>query len=172
MVDSQILKSKLHIFLNFEFFLLSQISICLVQLIYLVYIKHTVSFLSVSLHSLLLLVSFLVQTSSTKYHLYHLYHCLKYHCEDIGQVVSLLWKGEAETKISKSDNLRYNVSLAQTFTPACPAAPVALGGITKRSSQLVHKKSLLNLHPPSSPTQSMETLSFPFFYPNTTVVFS
>ena len=64
MVESQILKSKLHILLNFEFFLLSQTSIYLVQLICLVYVKHTVSFLLVFLPSLLFLVPFLVQTSS------------------------------------------------------------------------------------------------------------
>ena len=64
MVDSQILKSKLHIFLNFEFFLLLQTSIYLVQLIFCVSIEQTTSFLLVFLPSLLFLVPFLVQTLS------------------------------------------------------------------------------------------------------------
>ena len=64
MVESQILKSKLHILLNFEFFLLSQISISSVQLICLVYIEQTVSFLLVFLPSLLFLLPFLIQTLS------------------------------------------------------------------------------------------------------------
>ena len=64
MVDSQILKSKLHILLNFEFFLLSQTSIYLVQLICLAYVEYTVSFLLVFLSSLLFLLPFLVQTFS------------------------------------------------------------------------------------------------------------
>ena len=59
MVDSQILKSKLHILLNFEFFLLSQTSIYLVQLISLVSLKHVVSFLLVFLPSLFFLLPFL-----------------------------------------------------------------------------------------------------------------
>ena len=64
MVDSQILKSKLHILLNFEFFLLSQTSIYLVLLICLAYVEYTVSFLLVFLSSLLFLLPFLVQTFS------------------------------------------------------------------------------------------------------------
>ena len=73
----------------------------------------------------------------------HSVTCLKYHCEDSGQVLSLLWKWEAEADISKLSSWRHihslirqvlclhqpglpaltPVSLAQTFTPACPAAP-------------------------------------------------
>ena len=64
MVDSQILKSKLHIFLSFEFFLLLQTSIYLVQLICWVSIEQTVSSLLVLLPSLLFLLPFLVQTLS------------------------------------------------------------------------------------------------------------
>ena len=82
MIDSLILKSKLHILLNFEFFLLSQTSIYLVQLICLVSLKHVLSFLLVFLPSLLFLLPFLVQTLSVTH--------FKYHCEDLGQVLSLL----------------------------------------------------------------------------------
>ena len=64
MVDSQILKSKRHIFLNFEFFLLLQTNIYFVQLICWVSIEQTVSFLLVFLPSLLFLLPFLVQTLS------------------------------------------------------------------------------------------------------------
>ena len=69
MVDSQILKSKLHILLNFEFFLLSQTSIYLVQLISLVALKHVVSFLLVFLPSLLFLLPFLYRPCLSLYEL-------------------------------------------------------------------------------------------------------
>ena len=66
---------------------------------------------------------------------------LKYHCDDTSQVLFLLWKWEADTMFSKIGNLGnlfpdktspvpsppwplalIPVSLAQTFTLACPAA--------------------------------------------------
>ena len=64
MIDSQILKSKLHILLNFEYFLLPRARIYLVQLICLVSLEHIVSFLLVFLPNLLFLFPFLVQTLS------------------------------------------------------------------------------------------------------------
>ena len=64
MIDSQILKPKLHILLNFEYFLLPWASVYLVQLICLVSLKHVVSFLLVFLPRLLFLFPFLVQTLS------------------------------------------------------------------------------------------------------------
>ena len=64
MIDSQILKPKLHILLNFECFLLPWAKIYLVQLICWVSFEHTVSFLLVFLPSLLFLFPFLIQTSS------------------------------------------------------------------------------------------------------------
>ena len=69
MVESQILKSKLHILLNFEFFLLSQTSIYLVQLICLVSLKHVLSFLLVFLPSLLFLLPFLYRPFLSLYDL-------------------------------------------------------------------------------------------------------
>ena len=81
MIDSQILRSKLHILLSIEFFLLSQTSICLIQLSCWVSFEHTVSFLLIFLPSLLFLLAFLVQILSVTY--------FKYDCEDLGQVLSL-----------------------------------------------------------------------------------
>ena len=64
MIDSQILKSKLHILLSVEYFLLPWASIYLVQLICLVSLKHVVSFLLAYLPCLLFLLLFLIQTLS------------------------------------------------------------------------------------------------------------
>lgn len=64
MIDSQILKSKLHILLSVEYFLLPWASIYLVQLICLVSLKHVVSFLLAYLPRLLFLLLFLIQTLS------------------------------------------------------------------------------------------------------------
>ena len=69
MIDSQILKSKLHILLNFEYFLLPRASIYLVQLICLVSLKHVVSFLLVFLPSLLFLLPFLYRPCLSLYDL-------------------------------------------------------------------------------------------------------
>ena len=64
MIDSQILKSKLHILHSVEYFLLPWATIYLVQLICLVSLKHVVSFLLAFLSHLLFLLLFLIQTLS------------------------------------------------------------------------------------------------------------
>ena len=83
MIDSQILRSKLHILLSIEFFLLSQTSIYLVQLI--CWCPSSTLFLS---------FWFSCPACSFCYHFLHR-PCLclslfKCHCEDTGQVLSLL----------------------------------------------------------------------------------
>ena len=132
MVDSQILKSKLHILLNFEYFLLPRASIYLVQLICLVSLKHVVSFLLVFLPSLLFLLPFLVQTLSVT-----LWIALSitvktwvrcYPFSESGELrqrsVKCLFKRHSflDKKKSCAFASLTPVSLAQTFTLACPAA--------------------------------------------------
>ena len=84
MIDSQIFKSKLHILLNFECFLLPRTRIYLVQMVCLV-----------SLSTLFLSFCFPAQPAlsvpiSCTDLVCHTMACLKYHCEDSGQVSSLL----------------------------------------------------------------------------------
>ena len=131
MVDSQILKSKLHILLNFEFFLLSQTSIYLVQLICLAYVEYTVSFLLVFLSSLLFLLPFLVQTFSVTLWFAlsitgkTLVRCYPFSESEkqrprSGKLVT--WDKISSVPSPPGPPALTPVSLAQTFTPACPAA--------------------------------------------------
>ena len=82
MIHSQILKLQLYFLLSFEFFLLSQTIIYLIQLICWVSFEHTFSFLLIVLPSLLFLLPFIVQTLYVTH--------FKYYCEDLGWVLSLL----------------------------------------------------------------------------------
>ena len=81
MIDSQILKSKLHILHSVEYFLLPWASIYLVQLICLVSLKHVVGFPVPPALSAPISYTDLVC---------HSMNCLKYHYEGSGQVLSLL----------------------------------------------------------------------------------
>ena len=84
MIDSHILKPKLHILLNFEYFLLPRARIYLVQLI--AWCPSACCFFPFGFPAQPALS---VPISYTDV-VCHTMTCLKYHCEDSGQVSSLL----------------------------------------------------------------------------------
>ena len=158
MVDSQILKSKLHIFLNSEFFLLLQTNIYLVQLICWVSIEQTVSFLLVFLPSLLFLFPFLVQTLSVTLWLAlsitvkTLARC--YPCSESekqrprsGQLVT--WDKTSPVPSPPGPPALTPVSLAQTFPPACPAAPWRHWELISACPQVMSPKPASTIFPSS-----------------------
>ena len=158
MVDSQILKSKLHILLNFEFFLLSQTSIYLVQLISLVALKHVVSFLLVFLPSLLFLLPFLIQTLSVIVWLAlsitvtTLARCYPFSESEkqrprSGQLVT--WDKTSPVPSCPGLPALTPVSLAQTFAPACPASPWHHRELVSACPQVMSPKPASTIFPSS-----------------------